>query len=695
MLNFRNALAVAFALAMSVGLVAQAGQRPIAIDDIQHLVDVRDPQCSPDGRQVAYVVSKIDIKEDKTNSHVWTIGYDGSNDRQVTTSQDNESSPRWSPDGKYLAFTSSRPGKARGNQVWLLDRRGGEAQQLTDVKGRLQSYEWSPDGKRLALVVGDPDPDAEAMAGEAAQGSGDGTGRGRVPKPIVIDRYKYKQDGQGYLLSGRHSYIYLFDLESKKLDRLTTGKADESSPSWSPDGMRIAFMSNRNPDPDREPSSQLFVADAKPGSTEKALSPITSRGGRGRAEWSPDGTRITFLEGDEKKYGAYGMEHLTIVAADGSTPPERLRSSEALDRGVSQPRWGEDGKNIYAIVTDDMSAYGARIPVGAGSAVAITDTTIVLGQRHNAASCAVVISGDDRHPDEIYSASVVGSMMKFKPLTHQNDALIAQLQLADTQNVSFKSKDGTDVHGLLTLPFGYAKGTRVPLLLRIHGGPNGQDGRSFSTERQFFAANGYAVLNVNYRGSAGRGMKFSRAIAADWGHLEVDDLLAGVNHLIAMGIADPDKLGVGGWSYGGILTDYVIATDTRFKAATSGAGTAFTVAFYGTDQYIIQYDYEIGPPWDAKAWDIYQKLSYPFLHADRIKTPTLFLGGEKDFNVPVQGGQQMYQALRSLGIDTQLVIYPNENHRIARPSYQRDRLERYLAWYDKYLMKKKTTTSAQ
>ena len=695
MLNFRNALAVAFALAMSVGLVAQAGQRPIAIDDIQHLVDVRDPQCSPDGRQVAYVVSKIDIKEDKTNSHVWTIGYDGSNDRQVTSSQDNESSPRWSPDGKYLAFTSSRPGKTRGNQVWLLDRRGGEAQQLTDVKGRLQSYEWSPDGKRLALVVGDPDPDAEAMAGEAAQGSGDGTGRGRVPKPIVIDRYKYKQDGQGYLLSGRHSYIYLFDLESKKLDRLTTGKADESSPSWSPDGMRIAFMSNRNPDPDREPSSQLFVADAKPGSTEKALSPITSRGGRGRAEWSPDGTRITFLEGDEKKYGAYGMEHLTIVAADGSTPPERLRSSEALDRGVSQPRWGEDGKNIYAIVTDDMSAYGARIPVGAGSAVAITDTTIVLGQRHSAASCAVVISGDDRHPDEIYSASVVGSMMKFKPLTHQNDALIAQLQLADTQNVSFKSKDGTDVHGLLTLPFGYAKGTRVPLLLRIHGGPNGQDGRSFSTERQFFAANGYAVLNVNYRGSAGRGMKFSRAIAADWGHLEVDDLLAGVNHLIAMGIADPDKLGVGGWSYGGILTDYVIATDTRFKAATSGAGTAFTVAFYGTDQYIVQYDYEIGPPWDAKAWDIYQKLSYPFLHADRIKTPTLFLGGEKDFNVPVQGGQQMYQALRSLGIDTQLVIYPNENHRIARPSYQRDRLERYLAWYDKYLMKKKTTTSAQ
>ena len=204
-----------------------------------------------------------------------------------------------------------------------------------------------------------------------------------------------------------------------------------------------------------------------------------------------------------------------------------------------------------------------------------------------------------------------------------------------TEEVRFKSKDGTEVHGLLTYPVGYVKGTKVPLLLRIHGGPNGQDQHSFSLERQFFAANGYAVLAVNYRGSAGRGQKFSRAIFADWGNYEVEDLQAGVDHVIKMGVADPDRLGVGGWSYGGILTDYMIASDNRFKAATSGAGTAFTVAFYGTDQYIIQYDNEIGPPWDPKAWETYQKISYPFLHADRIKTPTLFLCGERDFNVPV------------------------------------------------------------
>jgi len=667
-------------IGIAAALSAQTAPRPLKLDDLARFRNVSDPQCAPDGQWVAYVVATIDAKEDKGSSHIWMIGFDGTNDRQITFSNDSEGSPRWSPDGKYLSFTSSRPGKAKGSQVWLLDRSGGEAYQLTELKGRLQGYEWSPDAKRLALIIGDPDPDAPDPNATPAPGTPP-----KPPKPIVIDRYRYKQDVQGYLLSGRHSYIYLYDIATKKLDRLTKSKWDESSISWSPDGTRIAFMSNHSDDPDRDPAAQLFVAAAQPGATEKVLTTPDNRASRARPEWSPDGKWIVFLEGDEKKYGAYGMEHLTIVAADGSTPPQRVASSEALDRSVSQPRWGEDGKNIYAIVTDDMSAYGARIPVGAGSAVPITDKPIVLGQRHSAGPCAVVISGDDNHYNEIYSASVAGGKMKFQPLTHQNDALMAELQIAQSEEVAFKSKDGTDVHGLLTYPVGYVKGTKVPLLLRIHGGPNGQDQHSFSVERQVFAANGYAVLAVNYRGSSGRGQKYSRSIFADWGHYEVEDLQAGVDHVIVMGVADPDRLGVGGWSYGGILTDYMIATDTRFKGATSGAGTAFTVAFYGTDQYIIQYDYEIGPPWNPKAWETYVKISYPFLHADRIKTPTLFLGGERDFNVPVQGGQQMYQALRSLGVETQLIIYPNEFHGITRPSYIRDRYERYLAWYDKYV----------
>ena len=663
-------------LLAAASLFAQQGRRPLKLDDLARFKEVRDPQCSPDGQWVAYTISTIDAKEDKSSGHVWMIGYDGKNDRQVTSSTESESSPRWSPDGKYLSFTSSRPGKAKGNQIWLLPRAGGEAMQLTETKGRLQGYEWSPDSTRIAMVIGDPDPDAD---------SGDAPPKPKTPKPIVIDRYKFKQDVQGYLLSGRHSYIYRFDLATKKLDKLTMQKAaDEAGPVWSPDGKWIAFTSNHDKDPDRNPDAQLFVAEAKPGVTEKALTKTDTRVGRSRVEWSPDGKWIAFLVSDEKKYNAYGMERLAVVASDGSTAPSLVKAAKDLDRGVSAPRWGADGKSITVLVADDRNVYPARLPVSGGSAERLMATPVVVSSPTVAAGCSAVVSGSDTQHSELYAMNG-GSL---RQLTHQNDELFAELDIPPTEEVSFKSKDGTEVHGLLTYPVGYVKGTKVPLLLRIHGGPNGQDAHQFSVERQVFAANGYAVLAVNYRGSAGRGQKYSYSIFADWGHYEVEDLLAGVDHVIKMGVADLDKLGVGGWSYGGILTDYIIATDHRFKAATSGAGTAFTVSFYGTDQYILQYDYEIGPPWTAKGWETYVKISYPFLHADRINTPTLFLGGERDFNVPVQGGQQMYQALRSLGIDTQLVIYPNEFHGITRPSYVKDRYQRYLDWYAKYVLKK-------
>jgi dipeptidyl aminopeptidase/acylaminoacyl peptidase len=674
----RLSLVLALLFATTLLAFAQTTPRPLGIDDIFRFRDVRDPQLSPDGKWIAYVVSTVDTKEDKSNSHIWLVGYDGNDDRQITFSNESENSPRWSPDGRYLSFSSSRPGKAKGNQIWLLDLKGGEAMQLTELKGRLQSYEWSPDGKRLALVVGDPDPEAENAPSPQVQGGP--SAPPKAPKPIVIDRYRYKQDGAGYLLSGRHSYIYLFDVSTKKLDRLTASKWDEGSPSWSPDGNRIAFTSNHADDPDRDPTSQVFVADAKPGATEKQLTPVSNRV-RGRVEWSPDGKWLAFLEGDERSYGAYSMDHLALITSDGSGTAARVKETEALDRSVSSPRFTADGKWLYFLITDDRSVFPARVKISGGTVERLKTAPVVVSNWDTESNHSIVISSTDTRPGEIY-AFEAGAL---RQITHQNDALMAQLKIGETEDVNFKSQDGTEVHGLLTKPVGYVAGSKVPLLLRIHGGPNGQDQHSFSVERQYFAANGYAVLAINYRGSAGRGQKFSRSIFADWGHYEVEDLLAGVDHVIKLGIADPDRLGVGGWSYGGILTDYLIASDTRFKGATSGAGTAFTVAFYGTDQYIIQYDHEIGPPWDAKAWETYQKLSYPFLHADRIKTPTLFLGGERDFNVPVQGSQQMYQALRTLGVDTQLIIYPNENHGIQRPSYVRDRYERYLAWYEKYV----------
>jgi dipeptidyl aminopeptidase/acylaminoacyl peptidase len=276
-------------------------------------------------------------------------------------------------------------------------------------------------------------------------------------------------------------------------------------------------------------------------------------------------------------------------------------------------------------------------------------------------------------------------------ISRQNDEWLANVQLATTEDFTCTAKDGTVVNGLVTKPAGFAAGTKYPTLLYIHGGPNGQDEHAFAFDREWFAANGYVVLAVNYRGSSGRGSAYQKAIFGDWGNKEVVDLLAAVDWAVAKGIADPARLGIGGWSYGGILTDYTIASDTRFKAAVSGASSALQLTMYGIDQYIFQYEAELGVPWkNREAW---LKVSYPFFQVDRIKTPTLFLCGQVDFNVPVAGVEQMYQALRSQDIDTQLVIYPDQHHGLTIPSYNRDRLQRYVAWWDKYLKKQASTHS--
>ncbi|MFN0121401.1 MAG: TolB family protein, partial [Blastocatellia bacterium] len=349
-------LALTAALAAQPAQTTQMGRRPLKLDDLPRLREIRDPQLSPDGQWVAYVLAAIDVKEDKSVSQIWMTSYDGKNTRQMTTGEESASAPRFTPDGKFLSFTSSRKGTAKGSQVWLLDRDGGEARQLTSVKGRLQGYEWSPDSRRLALVIGDPDPEAEAQ--EAAKESG---GKPKAPKPIVIDRYKFKQDGQGYLLSGRHSYVYLFDIASGKLERLTQGHWDEAAPAWSPDGSRIAFISNHAADPDRDPDGQLFVAAAQTGATEKPLTTAANRVGRSRPEWSPDGRWLTYLESEERKWGAYSMTHLALAPSDGSAAPRRIPAVEALDRGVSSPSFSPDGKYIRFTVTDDRSVYPAQV----------------------------------------------------------------------------------------------------------------------------------------------------------------------------------------------------------------------------------------------------------------------------------------------------------------------------------------------
>jgi dipeptidyl aminopeptidase/acylaminoacyl peptidase len=347
---------------------------------------------------------------------------------------------------------------------------------------------------------------------------------------------------------------------------------------------------------------------------------------------------------------------------------------------VSQPRWSSDGASILVLVADDRAVHPARVSVQNGTVTRLIEGRRVIAEVAIAPNGRMaMLAGQANRPNEVYAFENGG----LRAITHENDRWLADVAVATTEDFSAKGKDGTVVNGLLVKPASFDASKKYPALLRIHGGPNGQDAHSFNLERELFAANGYLVIAANYRGSSGRGAEYQRAIYADWGNKEVQDLLAAVDHVVALGIADSTRLGIGGWSYGGILTNYTIATTTRFRAATSGAGSSLQTSLYGVDQYIYQWDNELGPPWKNK--ELYDKVSYPFWHADRIKTPTLFLGGANDDNVPIVGGEQMYQALRSLGVDTQLIVYPNTNHEITIPSYQKDRLERYVAWYGKYL----------
>jgi dipeptidyl aminopeptidase/acylaminoacyl peptidase len=326
------------------------------------------------------------------------------------------------------------------------------------------------------------------------------------------------------------------------------------------------------------------------------------------------------------------------------------------------------------MLEDDRSVVLAKVPAAGGSVDRVLDGPRVVASYDTTASGRIaVLESTPQKPAEVYAVQPSGAL---RPLSRQNDAWLGPVRLGAVEPVSFKSKDGTQIHGLLAKPPDWSAGRKYPLVLDIHGGPVAQHAHEFYFDWQAYAARGYLVLGVNPRGSSGRGEPFATAIFADWGHKDAEDVLSGVDHVIARGLADPERLAVGGWSYGGILTNYVIAQDTRFKAAVSGAGSSNFLAGYGTDMYIREYEAELGTPWaNPEAW---MRVSYPFLHADRIVTPTLFLCGEKDFNVPLLNSEQMYQALSSLGRDTQLIIYPGQFHEITRPSYQRDRAERYL-----------------
>lgn len=658
------------ALACGAGCFAMtaalAAKRPLEVDDFDRLQSVESLGCSKDGSWIAYTVESSDLESDERTSSVWMTDFAGRTDLRLTAAGESASNPEFSPDGRYVSFLSARKAD-RKTQLYLLDRRGGEAQALAQIGGDVAEYGWSPDGSRLVVSM---------------SAGGDKADKAKAPKPIVIDRLHFKEDKSGYLTAADRTQLYLFELSTRTLTPLTTDRAaDDTVPVFAPDGRHIAFFSNRSTDADRSGKLELDMIEAAAGATAVKLAEFYAPN-KPALLWTPDGTRLIYSTGLEPRLNAYIQDQLSVL----SVADHRGRVlTGRLDRALAYPAAAAD-ETLDAILEDDGVELPVSVRLDSGETQRLiagkwTASSLCTGGGHLA-----VIASNDRSVPEVYAVES-GAL---RQLTHHNDAVLDELSLGSVEDISFPSRDGTTIHGLMVKPADFRPGRAYPTILWIHGGPNGQDSHGLPVdtyplelERQWFAAHGYLVLAVNYRGSSGRGAAFAQAIAGDWGHKEVADLSGAIDYAVREKIADPQRLGVGGWSYGGILTDYLIASDSRFKAAISGAGSANQISMYGADQYIMQYNAELRPPWAATP--LWLKVSYPFFHADRIKTPTLFLGGDKDFNVPIAGGEQMYAALRTLGVPAQLIVYPGQYHLLTRPSYIKDRIERYTAWFDRYL----------
>ncbi len=655
-------LCCAFVSAVMVSALQAKGFMP---SDVQRLQTVSDPVFHPDGLSLIYSVGEVDTAKDEEVSDLWSVALNGSAPIRLTKTPSNESQPSLSPDGGTLYFLSDA-GKDNVSQIWTMPAAGGKAKVLSQFPQGVEDYALSPDGKSLAVIVRDADTDALKPAPIH-------------PKPLVTTRFQFKEDVTGYL-DDKRLHLHLVSTKDGNSVQLTHGAFDHYLPAFSPDSQQIAFVTKRGDDPDRHLNWDIYTVEAKAGGLEKQITQYQGSDldpyWETRPAWSPDGKKIAYVRSGQSKWIYYAPWQLAIVDLDSG----KEWQPALLDQFVIKPKWSADSQSIFALLESPQAMHAVKVDIASGKVSALTQgARFDYGLAVNQFDQLVVKSST---PDMPFELQRVDSNAKSDYLT-QHNAWLKNIELAKTEVVHFNSKDGTKLQGLLVKPLNYQKGKRYPTIVSLHGGPVYQFSQEFMSDWQAYAHAGFVVLGVNPRGSSGRGFEFAKAIYADWGNKDVQDVLAGVDYVVRRGIADPERLGVGGWSYGGILTNYVIASDTRFKAAISGAGASNSFASYGFDQYSREYELELGTPWANK--EAYERVSYPFLHADRIKTPSLFQCAELDYNVPCLGAMQMYQALRSLNVPTQLVVYPDQHHGISVPSYLEDRLQRNIEWYTRYL----------
>ena len=641
-------------------------------EDIYSIKDITLSDVSEDGNGIVFITSQAENKYDGFKNTLYFLDTHKGKKVKLLESYGskgmNFSSIKFSSNSKSIFFLSSgmKTSGKESNQIWSLSLSNRVKRKVTNFDGDISDYDVSDDGKTIAFI---------------GQRSSDKKADTKTPSPIVIDRYQFKRDYEGFLGPNR-DHLFIFDTQSRKVEQITSGQKDHLYPSISPNGENIAYMTKEG-DFDRHNNWEIFIKNIK---GEESHRKLLSNNGEdistsypSRPEWSPDGEKIAYLHGGDHSMLWYALQEVSIIDVETG---DIDFITQGFDRNTSLPQWSGDGQNIFFILEDNMKSQLMKYSLLDNTTKKITPDNMYLSgyaQSYHVTDDEIIFqSSTSEIPSEIYHLKED----QINPITSVNEQFIKNKLIGSTELISFQSFDGLTINGMMIKPPNFDSKKKYPLMIRIHGGPVSQYGRYFDFDWQLFASNNYVVIVTNPRGSSGRGFEFQKSIFAEWGIEDSKDISAALDFALDLGYIDENKLGIGGWSYGGMLTNYVIAKDNRFHAATSGAGISNILSGFGHDHYIREYIIELGTPWDNL--DAWLNVSHPFLSADEIVTPTLFLVGEKDWNVPLIGSEQMYQALKHLEIPTQLVIYPNEHHGLSKPSYIKDRLDRYLDWHGKY-----------
>jgi dipeptidyl aminopeptidase/acylaminoacyl peptidase len=685
MKGIRVALA-ALALGTSVAAIAAPADGPnprFTGSDLFNLAAASDPQISPDGRWIAYVRRSNDIMTDRARSSIWLIDVAGGEQRPLVAGSGNHMSPRWSPDGKRLAYFSTSEGSSPQLFVRWMDT--GQGARITGLPDSPQGITWSPDGRRIAYLMTVPDEGAKLGAAPPKPEGAEWA------KPLeVIDKVTYRTDGGGYVKPG-FDHIFVVDALGGAPRQLTFGAYHDGNPEWTPDGRSVLFSAVRKPDWEMIANdSEIYRLDVENG----AVTALTDRRGPDAAPAaSPDGLLIAYVGYDDHKKG-FEQADLYVMNADGSGS---RRVAPNLDRSIDQLEWSSDGRSIVASYEEGGSVTVSRIsldgrvtPIARDVGGASLDRPYAGGGFSLARGGSIAFTNDSatRPPDV-----AVGSGGKVRQLTRLNELTLSGKSLGTVRTLSVKAPDGSPVPSWILLPPDYREGTRVPTILEIHGGPYASYGPHFSTDYQLYASAGYAVLYTNPRGSTGYGQAFADGIEKTYPDSNTADLLTAVDAAVASGIADPENLFVTGGSGGGILTAWLIGKTDRFKAAASQKPVINWTSMALTSDGIQFF----GPYWmGALPWENYQ--SYwarsPLSLMANVKTPTLVVVGAEDYRTPVSEAEQLYSALKLKGVPTMLVKVPNASHGgiAARPSQSAAKAAAITAWFDKY---RKTEGTAQ